>query len=47
MSAAQASSMSAAQASIKSLGSTLFITSTGALLALDLVNQKSWILFLK
>ena len=40
-------SMSAAQASITNLGATLFITSSGTLLALDLVNQKSWILFFK
>ncbi len=40
-------SLSAAQASITSLGGTLFITSTGTLLALDLVNQKNWILYFK
>ncbi len=37
--------LTSAQASITSLGATLDLTSAGILLALDLVNQKSWILF--
>ena len=37
--------MSAAEGSITTLGAGLFLTSAGTLLALDLVNQKSWILF--
>ncbi len=37
--------MSAAEGSITTLGAGLFLTSAGTILALDLVNQKSWILF--
>ena len=37
--------MISAQARITSLGATLALKSAGTLLALDLVNQKSWILF--
>jgi hypothetical protein len=37
--------LTSAQASITSLGATLALTSAGTLLAFDLVNQKSWILF--
>ena len=37
------SGLSAAQASITTLGAGLFLTSGGLLLALDLINQKSWI----
>ncbi len=37
--------MTSAQASITSLGATLALTSAGTLFALDLVNQKSKILF--
>jgi hypothetical protein len=39
------SGLSAAQASITTLGAGLLLTSGGLLLALDLINQKSWILF--
>jgi hypothetical protein len=37
--------MGAAEGSITTLGAGLLLTSAGTLLALDLVNQKSWILF--
>ena len=37
--------MGAAEGSITTLGAGLLLTSGGTLLALDLVNQKSWILF--
>jgi hypothetical protein len=37
--------LTSAQARITSLGATLALKSAGTLLALDLVNQKSWILF--
>ncbi len=37
--------LTSAETSIPSLGATLALTSAGTLLALDLVNQKSWILF--
>ena len=37
--------LSSAQASITSLGAALFITAGEATMALNLVNQKSWILF--
>jgi hypothetical protein len=37
--------MSAAEGSITTLGAGLLLTSGGLILALDLVNQKSWILF--
>jgi hypothetical protein len=37
------SSLSAAQASITSLGAALFITAETATAALDLANQKCWI----
>ncbi len=37
--------MASAEGSITALGAGLLLTSGGVLLALDLVNQKSWILF--
>ncbi len=37
--------MSAAEGSIPTLGAGLILTSGGLILALDLVNQKSWTLF--
>ena len=37
--------MASAEGSITTLGAGLLLTSGGTLLALDLVNQKSWILF--
>jgi hypothetical protein len=37
--------MSSVEGSITTLGAGLLLTSGGTLLALDLVNQKSWILF--
>ena len=39
--------MASAEGSITTLGAGLLLTSGGTLLALDLVNQKSWILFFK
>ena len=39
--------MGSAEGSITTLGAGLLLTSAGTLLALDLVNQKSWILFFK
>jgi hypothetical protein len=37
--------LSTAQVSITRLGATLALTSAGTLLALDLVNPRSWVLF--
>ena len=39
--------MASAEGSITTLGAGLLLTAGGTLLALDLVNQKSWILFFK
>ncbi len=39
--------ISSAEGSITTLGAGLLLTSGGLILALDLVNQKSWILFFK
>jgi hypothetical protein len=39
--------MASAEGSITTLGAGLLLTSGGVILALDLVNQKSWILFFK
>ena len=39
--------MASAEGNITTLGAGLLLTSGGVILALDLVNQKSWILFFK